>query len=102
MKRDKVFSEVYSVLQALGKEYTDKISNNVLSIIENNRDFEYKPEIDKNKALNNQNICKEAINMIAKIDMDFWCETEKEKREFYTLLENNEKIENERLINNMF
>lgn len=102
MKRDKVFSEVYSVLNTLGNKYIDKIPRNVFEIIENNRDLEYEPEIDQNKALNKQNISKEAINMIAKIDMDFWCKTDQEKKEFYRKLEDNEKRENIRLINNMF
>lgn len=72
MNKDKVFSEVYSVLQLLGEEYTNKIENNVMNIIENNRDIEYIPKIDTNKPLDEQNISKEAMNMIEKIDIDFW------------------------------
>lgn len=102
MKRNRVFSEVYSVLNALGNKYIDKIPKKVFEIIEKNRDLEYEPEIDRNKALNKQNISKEAINMIAKIDLDFWCKTNQEKSEMHILLKENEKRENERLINNMF
>lgn len=72
MNKDKVFSEVYSVLQLLGEEYTNKIENNVMNIIENNRDIEYIPEIDTNKPLDEQNISREAMNIIEKIDIDFW------------------------------
>lgn len=90
MRKDKVFSEVYSVLQLLGEEYTSKIEENVMSIIENNRDMEYEPEIDRTKTLDEQNISRQAINIIAKIDMDFWSEKNEDKREIYTVLEKKE------------
>lgn len=102
MKDNKVFSEVYSVLVALGPEYICCIPDEVIEIIIKSRDESYTIEIDKNKPLDEQNISNDAINIIAKLHMDYWCDSEKERKELYQLLENNEKKANEQLLKNMF
>ena len=87
----KVYSEVYAVLVALGVGYIDRIPNDFLEFLRNQQDLSYKPEIDDNKALNEQNISKETLAMIAMLELEYWCNSDEEKAELLQLLGKNEQ-----------
>ena len=97
-----IFSEVYSVLLILGEKYIYRIPYNVLSTIRNARDIEYCPKYDRNKPLEEQKISRQALNIIAKLHYEYWCDSPEDRAKLYKILQNNERIVNERLMKCMF
>ena len=86
-----VYSEVYAVLTEFGEGYIDRIPDEMLNLIKSERDLNYKPQIDRNKALNEQDICKEALATIAMLELNYWCNSEEEKSGLLKILEKNEQ-----------
>lgn len=42
------------------------------------------------------------MSVIAKLHLDYWCDSKEERNKIYTILQNNEKKLNERLLKNIF
>lgn len=87
-----IYSEVYSLLNLFGKEYTDKMPSKLLNIIEAERNKEYTPIYDISKDINSQNIKKETKAMIALLKLSYWCNSENEKQKLMQLFNDNESI----------
>lgn len=86
-----VYAEVYAVLSALGGDYIRKIPQNVLNIIADKRDKAYEKKINEDVPLEEQNLSKEAIALLASLKLDFWCETEQERQALRALLNLNDE-----------
>ena len=91
ISRSQVYAEVYSVLSALGGQYIRKIPQNVLNIIAEKRDEQYERKINEDIPLEDQNLSKEAIAMLASLKLDYWCETEQEKQSLRAILNLNDE-----------
>ena len=87
-----IYSEVYSLLNLFGKEYTDKMPSKLLNIIEAERNKEYTPIYDISKDINSQNIKKETKAMIALLKLSYWCDSVNEKQKLMQLFNDNESI----------
>ena len=96
---EKVLSEVYNIVLALGTLFRVRIPDDVWAIIEEQRDKSYNPHVDENKALNEQEMSLDAITFIAMLHRDYWCDSEEEREELLKLLEENEERLNEKLLN---
>lgn len=92
-KQSRVYAEVYAVLSLAGSEFVSKIPQNILDVIAEKRDKDYQKEIDENVPLEEQNLSREAIAMLAALKIDYCCETEKEKQELLGLLKLNDEKE---------
>lgn len=101
-RTDNIFSEVYNILLALGDNYISRIPAKVLQTIKNARNMQYSPMIYKDKSIDQQNVSKDAIDMIALLHINYWCYSEEEKNKLYNILKENEKKENQRLLKNIF
>ena len=93
MSADKILSEVYNVVIALGKDYKSRIADDVWDTIEKERNLEYSPFIDVDKRLGDQDISRESISMIALLYRDYWCNSAEEHERFLALLKSNEEKE---------
>ena len=102
MNENRIFSEVYGVLIALGNQFISCIPYNLIQTIMNSRHKNYVCKYDINKPLNEQKISKGALNIIAKLHLDYWCNSHKERKELYAILQENEKKANDQLLKNMF
>ena len=102
MNENRVVAEVYGVLVALGNQFISCIPYNLIKTIMNSRDRTYVCKYDINKPLNEQKISKEALNIIAKLHLDYWCNSQKEREDLYAILQENEKKANDKLLKNMF
>lgn len=69
--KPKVYSEIYAILNMLGKEYIESISEEILRTIEDNKDENYNPlyTIDN---ITNQNISDDTISTITYFNIEFW------------------------------
>lgn len=86
MTKEKIYSEVYAVLQMLGSKYIDKVPNGLMEIIETRRDITYNPTYIGSEELENQGISRESLSMIALIHLNYWCDSEVEKSELKKVL----------------
>jgi len=100
IKTDKIsmsraYSEVYAFINALGDEYKSKIPEKLYKKLEFNRDINYSPIYDKDKPIEKGQMSKEALSLIAALDISYWCDTDK-KEELKRKLYENQKVENEK------
>ena len=104
-----MYSEVYSILKMLGKEYMEKLPKTILKIIIESREENYNPKYDLSIPLKNQDINRKSISMITLLQYNYWCETQEEKSKLKKMLEENEekyqkeikeKYSNDKIFNN--
>ena len=92
----KAYSEVYEIINLLEEEYSNRIPKKILDFFDEIRDKEYKPTIDVNKPLSEQNIEKDAIILLAILDLNYWCDSEEEKKELLDIFNRNTEIKNQK------
>ena len=89
------YSEVYEILNLLDKEYKEKVPDKVRTFFEEERLKDYKPEINVDIPLIDQNLKRETITLLAILNLNYWCDTPEEKQEVLDELANNEKEKQE-------
>lgn len=95
-----VYSEVYEILNILGKKYIDKLPKDLYNLIDESRDKNIVVKIDGNNSIKNQNISNEAIEFICLLNLKYWS-TAKEAEELIKIYNaNEEKWRKE--VNNIF
>ena len=92
----RAYSEVYEFINALGEEYIQKIPKRVFETIKNNRDINYSPNFNANIPLKEGQISHEALALIAALNLEYWCQSEEEKKELKQIYVNNSKKEEEK------
>ena len=92
----KAYSEVYSFLNALGEEYINKIPKSVYSIIRDNRDKSYNPTYSKDQNVEKNLFSKEALALIAALNLQYFCTDEIQKKELKSIYLKNDEIEKEK------
>ena len=90
-EKEEIYSELYSVLNLLGKSYIEKLPKQLYQLIENSRNPNYLPKYSFNEPLVNQNINKKTISMLALIDLNYWRKDNTEKQELVDILNRNKK-----------
>lgn len=91
------YSEVYEILNLLDEKYKEKVPDKVRKFFAEERLKDYKPEIDVNTPLIEQNLNRETIVLLAILNLNYWCDTPEEKQEILDELSNNEKEKQELL-----
>lgn len=84
-----IYSEVYAILNMLGKEYINKLPNDIYNIIKEEKSTEYNPVYETTVALDKQDVKKETISIIAFLHLNYWC-NEEEKIKLRELFDENE------------
>lgn len=90
IKTKEIYSEVYQVLNLLGNDYIDKLPTSLINMLKEKREINYNPEYTDAIPLNEQNIKKETMAIIALLYLNYWCEDENEKLEIKQILKSNE------------
>lgn len=86
-----IYSEVYSILNLLGEEYIKKLPISLFNMIKEERNEEYNPEYDFETNLEEMNIKKESLSIIALFYLNYWCDSEEDKEELKELFKVNEE-----------
>ena len=84
-----IYSEVYAILNMLGKEYINKLPKDIYNIIKEETSTEYNPVYETTVALDKQDVKKETISIIAFLHLNYWC-NEEEKIKLRELFDENE------------
>jgi len=85
------YSEIYEILNLLEEEYVEKIPEKVRKFFEEEKDDEYKPVIDVKKPLEQQNLKRETMVLLAILNLNYWCDSE-EKQEILKSFAQNEEL----------
>ena len=86
-----MYSEVYSILNLLGNNYIAKLPKSLFKMIEEEKSSTYNPQYSEDKSLNEQNIKRESLAMIALFHLNYWCDSNEEKEQLKQLFKNNEE-----------
>lgn len=93
MEEEKVsYAEVDEILNYIDEEYVKRIPEKVRDFFKEERDENYKLEIDVNKPLEEQNLKRKTMVILAILNMNYWCDKEEEKKEIIESLSKNEEI----------
>lgn len=90
------FKEVSEILKYMDEELVNKIPTKFITFLQENMSKEYDFKINENIALEEQNISREAENILALLYRNYWA-TEEEKQEFARLDEQERKSNDEKL-----
>lgn len=86
----KAFSEVDMILNLIDSEMKNKVSANFIKFIKEEKDNNYKPNINPEIPLEEQDILPETIDILALLKLNYWC-NEEEKKELLKILNKNEQ-----------
>lgn len=90
------YSEIFEILKLIEDEYVNRIPKKIIDFFEEERDKEYKPIIDVNIPLDEQNLKRETMVLLAILNYNYWCDSEEEKKEIQKeLIRNSERREQE-------
>ena len=85
------YSEVYEILNLIDEAQRNKVPKELQEIFKTEKDNNYKKYIDFNIPLENQNLKRETLVIIALLNLEYWCEDENEKQRLLKIYKENEK-----------
>lgn len=90
----KAYAEVNKILSLMEKKYVEKIPHKMREMFKNEKLDGYEPSINIEKTLDKQNLQRKTLAILAMLNLNYWCETEKERQELLKVYaENDEKEE---------
>lgn len=92
----KSYSEVYEILNLMDIKYLDKIPDKVKELINNERDKEIQTNIAIDIPLEKQGLQRDTLTLLTILYLNYWCESEQEKRELIELFNNVDKTNAEK------
>ena len=99
MKNDlyKAYAEVDEILSFMEDVYIDKIPKKLRELFKNERLEDYKPNIDPKIPLDEQKLQKKTFSILAMLNLNYWCEDEKEKKDLIAIYAENDRKKEEEL-----
>lgn len=91
------YAEVYEILSFMEQKYVDMIPLKLLELFKEEKEKEYKPNINPTIPLDEQNLQKKTLSILAMLKLNYWCEDENEKKELIALYAENDKRKEEEL-----
>ena len=91
ISNNEIYSEVCGILNLLGTDYIEKIPEKIIDMFKEKRDVNYNPKYSEKDLIEQKNIKKESLSIIALLHLNYWCEDEKEKSEIKSILFKNEE-----------
>ena len=73
------------ILDLIDSEMKNKVSANFIKFIKEEKDNNYKPNINPELPLEEQNILPETIDILALLKLNYWC-NEEEKKELLKVI----------------
>ena len=97
MKNDlyKAYAEVDEILPFMEDVYIDKIPKKLRELFKNERLEDYKPNIDPKIPLDEQKLQKKTFSILAMLNLNYWCEDDKEKQDLIAIYAENDRKKEE-------
>ena len=92
MENDELaYAEVDEILNYIDDEYIERIPKRIRDFFKEERNKDYKPIIDINKSFEEQDLKRSTIVILSILNMNYWCESEEEKKEIIQSWSKNEE-----------
>lgn len=91
IKTKETYSEVYQILDLLGKDYIDKLPIDIINMFKEEKDANYNPQYTDRIPLTEQNIKKETISIIVLLYINYWYKDENDRLNIIQTLKGNEE-----------
>lgn len=92
----KAYVEILEILSYMEQKYVDMIPKKLLNLFYEERDKDYKIDINPKVSLAEQNLQRKTLVLLAMLNLNYWCEDETEKQEMLKMYaDNDKKIEEE-------
>ena len=95
LKNNYAYSEVIDIIDNMEVKYKEMLPQKLIDFLNENKDFEYQKHINPRTPLSKQNISKDAISILAMINLKYWVKDEEHK----TSLLNRYKANDDSLMN---
>ena len=93
----RAYSEIYAILQMLGKEYIDKIPKKIYETIENRKDDTYNPVYNDMEEVLEGRVKRKTVSILALLDYNYFSTSETDRMYMrYILKENESKYDKEK------
>ena len=86
----KAYSELYAILQMLGKEYIDKIPEKIYKTIEKRKDDSYNPVYNDMEEVLEGRVKRKTVSILALLDYNYFSTSETDRMYMKYILEENE------------
>ena len=86
----RAYSEIYAILQMLGKEYIDKIPEKIYKTIESRRDAAYNPVYNDMEEVLEGRVKRKRASILALLDYNYFSTSETDRMYMRYILEENE------------
>lgn len=92
MKNNEIaYAEVDTILSLMDEEYVNRVPKKLRDIFKGEKSSDYKLSIDTSKSLNEQNLQRETMILLAMLCLNYWCDSEEEQQELIEAYSENEK-----------
>lgn len=91
MENSIAYTEVDEILNILEDKYVEKIPEKVRTFFKEVKNKNYEFKIDIDKPLMEQNLKRETLIILAILKLNYWCDSEEEKKDFLNELVENDK-----------
>lgn len=101
------YAEVDYIIHHMNEKYVEKVPTKLLQFFATIKDPEHEIYVDPRVPLQNQNLKKYTLELLALLHLKYWCEDEERRKELYQkMLENQQKLDDQMRekynIDNMF
>ena len=93
----KAYAEVDKILSFMETQYVEKIPRKLREVFKNEKIQDYNPNIDPKIPLDEQNLQKKTFSILAMLNLNYWCEDEKEKQELIAIYAEKDRKKEEEL-----
>ena len=94
---NEAYSEVDKILSFMENKYVEKIPYKMRELFKNEKSKNYEPNIDVKVPLDQQNLKRKTLSILAMLNLNYWCESEQEKQELIAIYAENDKKREEEL-----
>ena len=93
----KAYAEVDKILSFMEIKYVEKVPQKMREMFKNEKLQGYEPNIDKNIPLEEQQLERKTLAILAMLNLNYWCENQEEKQELLRAYSDNDKKREEEL-----
>lgn len=85
------YCEVDIILGQMEEEYVNKVPTELRKLFKEQKRMDYSPKIKSDVPLADQNLMRKTIAILAMLNLNYWCEDEKEKQDLINMYSENDK-----------
>lgn len=79
-ERKEAYVEVVEILNNMDSKYVEKIPSQLIEFFINNSSKEYKFKLDKTIPFEEQHLKENTINILAMLNLNYWCESQEHRK----------------------